>query len=114
LYAIHVLKFVEDSKRKLEDRPLLREYKYVFPKEVPGLPPKRDIYSSIELMPGVVPTSREPYRMRTPELVEFKLELKEILDKGHVWPSVSPWGSPALFVKKKDGTLKLFIDYRKL
>jgi hypothetical protein len=58
--------------------------------------------------------SREPYRMSTLELVELKLQLKEMLDKGYIRPSVSPWGAPALFVKKKDSTLKLCIDYRQL
>jgi hypothetical protein len=58
--------------------------------------------------------SRTPYRMSTPELVELKLQLKEMWDKGYIWPSVSPWGAPALFVKNKDGTLRLCIDYRQL
>jgi hypothetical protein len=57
---------------------------------------------------------RTPYRMSTPELVELKLQLKEMMDKGYIRPSVSPWGAPALFVKKKDGTLRLCIDYRQL
>jgi hypothetical protein len=65
LYAIQVLNSFEDSKPSLEDHPILREYKYVFPEEVPGLPPKRDIDFSIELIPGVVPMSRAPYRMST-------------------------------------------------
>ena len=58
--------------------------------------------------------SREPYRMSTPYLVDLKLQLKEMLDKGYIQPSVSPWGAPSLFVKKKDGTLRLCIDYRQL
>jgi hypothetical protein len=57
---------------------------------------------------------RHSYRMSTPELVELKLQLKEMLDKGYIRPSVSPWGAPVLFVKKKDGTLRLCIDYRQL
>jgi hypothetical protein len=114
LYAIQILNSVEDSKPSLEDHPILREYKYVFLEEVPGLPPRRDIDFSIELIPGVVPMSRAPYRMSTPELVELKLQLKEMLDKGHIRPSVSPWGAPTLFVKKKDGTLRLCIDYKQL
>jgi len=63
---------------------------------------------------GATPTSKAPYRMSTPELIELKLQLKEILDKGCIRPSVSPWGAPILFVKKKDDTLRLCIDYRKL
>jgi hypothetical protein len=58
--------------------------------------------------------SREPYRMSTPELVELKQQLKKMLDKGYIWPSVSPWGASTLFVKKKDGTLRLCIDYTQL
>jgi hypothetical protein len=112
LYAIQVLNSVENDKPSLEDHPILREYKYVFPEEVPGLPPRRDIDFSIELVPGAVPMSRTPYRMSTPELVELKLQLKEMWDKGYIRPSVSPWGAPTLFVKKKDGTLRLCIDYR--
>jgi len=69
---------------------------------------------SIELVPGEEPTSKAPYRMITLELVEFKLQLKKMLDKGYIRPSVPPWGVPILFVKKTDGTLRLFIDYKKL
>jgi hypothetical protein len=73
LYEIQVLNFVENDKPSLENHPILREYKYVFPEEALGLPPRRDIEFSIELVPGVVPMSRAPYRMSTPELVELKL-----------------------------------------
>jgi hypothetical protein len=114
LYAIQVLESVEDDKPSLEDHPTLREYRDVFLEEVPGLPPRRDIDFSIELAPGAVPVSRTPYRMSTPELVELKLQLKEMMDKGYIRPNVSPWGAPVLFVKKKDGTLRLCIDYRQL
>jgi hypothetical protein len=69
LYVIKVLKYVEDNKPSLEDHPILIKYKYVFPEEIPGLPPRRDIDFSIELVPGAVPMSREPYRMSTRELV---------------------------------------------
>jgi hypothetical protein len=79
LYAIQVLNSVDNNKPILEDHPILREYKYVFPKEVLGLPPRRDIEFSIELVPRVVLVSRKPYRMSTPELVELKLQLKEML-----------------------------------
>ena len=69
---------------------------------------------SIELVPESTPTSKAPYRMSTPELLELKLQLKEMLDKGYIRPSVSPWGALVLFVKKKDGTLRLCIDWRQL
>jgi hypothetical protein len=84
LYAIQVLKTIEDAKPSPDDHPILREYRDVFPEEVPGLPPRRDIYFSIELAPGVVPVSRTPYQMSTPELVELKLKLKEMMDKGYI------------------------------
>jgi hypothetical protein len=90
LYVIQVLNFVENEKPILENHPILREYKYVFPEELLGLPPRRDIDFSIELVPGVVPMSRTSYRMSTPELVELKLQLKEMWDKVYIWPSVSP------------------------
>ena len=63
-------------------------------------------------MPGATPASKSPYKMSTPELVELKLQLKEMLDKGYIRPSVSPWGALVQFLKKKDGTLRLCIDYR--
>jgi hypothetical protein len=84
LYAIQVLKTIEGDKPSLEDHPILREYRDVFPEEVPGLPPRRDIDFSIELAPRVVSVSRTPYRMSTPELVELKMQLKEMMDKGYI------------------------------
>jgi hypothetical protein len=109
-----VLESIEDEKPNLEDHPIFREYKDMFPKEVLGLPPRRDIDFSIELAPGAVPTSRTSYRMSMQELVELKLQLKEMIEKGDIRPSVSPWGEPVLFLKKKYGTLRLCIDYRQL
>jgi hypothetical protein len=84
LYAIQVLEFVENDIPNLEDHPILREYKDVFPEEVLGLPSKRYIEFSIELTPGVVPASRTPYRMSTPEMVELKLQIKEMMEKGYI------------------------------
>jgi hypothetical protein len=110
LYAIQVLEYVEDEKPNLQDHPILREYKYVFPEEVPSLPLRRDIDFSIELAPGVVRVSRMPYRMSTLELVEIKLQLKEMMKKVYIRPNASLWGEPTLFVKNKDGTLRLCID----
>jgi hypothetical protein len=109
-----VLNSFEDSKPNLKNHPILREYKYVFPEEVPGLPLRRDIDFSIERVPGAVPMSRTPYRMSTPDLVELKLQLKEMMGKGYICPSVSRWGAVAFFVKTKDGTLRSCIDYRQL
>jgi hypothetical protein len=109
-----VLKTIKGDKPSLNDHPVLREYRDVFPEEVPGLPLRRDIDFLIELAPGAVPVSRTPYHMSTLELVELKMQLKEMMDKGYIQPNVSPWGAPDLFVKKKDGTLSLCIDYRQL
>jgi hypothetical protein len=81
---------------------------------VPGLPPKRDIDFSINLMPGAAPVSKAPYRMSIPELKELQLQLEELLKKGYICPSVSSWRAPVLFVKKKYGTLRLCIDFRQL
>ncbi|KAL0556380.1 hypothetical protein IC582_004893 [Cucumis melo] len=85
-----------------------------FPEELPGLPPHREVEFAIELEPGTVPISRAPYRMAPAELKELKVQLQELLDKGFIRPSVSPWGAPVLFVKKKDGSMRLCIDYREL
>jgi hypothetical protein len=114
LYAIQVLKMIEGDKPSLEDHPTLREYRDVFPEEVLGLPPRRDIDFSIELALGAMSVSRTPYKISTLELVELKLQLREMMDKGYIQPSVSPWGAPVMFVKKKDGTLRLCVDYRQL
>jgi hypothetical protein len=90
------------------------EYADVFPDELPGLPPDRDIEFTIELQPGTTHISKRPYRMPPAELVELKKQLQELLDKGFIRPSTSPWGCSALFVKKKDESLRLCIDYRPL
>jgi hypothetical protein len=105
LYAIHVLESIKGDKPSLKDHPTLREYRDVFLEEVLGLPPRRDIDFSIELAPGAVLVSRTPYRMSTPEIVELKLQLREMMDRVYIRPSVSPWRAPVMFVKKKDGTL---------
>ena len=104
----------EATNEKLEDIPIVKEFPDVFPEELPGLPPDREIEFSIELLPGTGPISKAPYRMAPAELRELKLQLQDLLDKGFVRPSVSPWGAPILLVKKKDGSLRLCIDYQEL
>ncbi|KAA0067821.1 reverse transcriptase [Cucumis melo var. makuwa] len=94
--------------------PVVRDYPDVFLEELPGLPPHREVEFAIELEPGTVPIFRAPYRMAPVELKELKVQLQELLDKGFIRPSVSPWGAPVLFVKKKDGSMRLCIDYREL
>jgi hypothetical protein len=90
------------------------EYPDVFPDELPGMPPDRDVEFVIELQPGTAPISKRPYLMPPKELAELKSQLQELLDKGYIRPSPSPWGCPALFVKKKDGSLRMCVDYRPL
>ena len=90
------------------------EFPDVFPEELPGLPPDRDMEFKIELVLGTTPISRRPYRMPPNELAELKIQLQDLLDKGLIQPSSSPWGYPALFVKKKDKSLRMCVDYRPL
>ena len=90
------------------------EYENVFPDELPGLPPPRDVDFHIELHPGTLPISMTPHRMAHVELHDLKVQIQELLGKGFIRPSTSPWGAPVLFVKKKDKTLRLCIDYRQL
>jgi hypothetical protein len=99
---------------KLEDIPIVCEYPDVFPCDLPGMPPDRDIEFIIELQPSTAPISKRPYRMPPNELAELKIQLQDLLDKGFIRPSASPWGCPALFVKKKDNSLRLCVDYRPL
>jgi len=103
----------KDISPDIGDLPILQEFANVF-QEVSGLLPKRDIDFSIDLVPGAVPVSKTSYRMGTPELKELQIQLEELLRKGYIHPSVSPWGVPVLFMRKKDGTLRLCIDFGKL
>ncbi|CAN6462542.1 unnamed protein product [Victoria cruziana] len=99
---------------QFEQIPVVQEYRDVFPEDLPGLPPEREIEFTIELIPGVQPISKAPYRMAPAELAELKKQIEELTKKGFIQPSMSPWGAPILFVKKKDGTMRLCIDYRML
>ena len=85
--------------------PIVCEFSDVFLEDLLGLPPDRDIEFKIDLIPGTAPISRMSYRMPPNELAELKKQLQELLEKGLIWPSSSPWGCPALFVKKKDKSL---------
>jgi hypothetical protein len=80
------------------------EFPDVFLEELPGMPPDREIEFVIELVPGTAPIFKRPYRLATNQLAELKEELQELLDKGYIRPSASPWGAPIIFVPKKDGT----------
>jgi hypothetical protein len=94
--------------------PIVNEYPDVFPEELPGMPPDREIEFSIELAPGTAPIAKRPYRMAANELAEIKKQIEELQNKGYVRPSSSPWGAPVLLVKKKDGSERMVIDYRAL
>jgi hypothetical protein len=94
--------------------PVVNEFLDVFPEDLPSMPPDRDIEFVIELKPGTVPIYKTPFRMTTPELAELKEHIKELLEKGFIHPSSSPWGAPVIFVLKKDGTQRLCMDFRAL
>jgi hypothetical protein len=98
----------------VEKIPVVCDYPDVFPDELPGMPPDRDIEFAIELQPGTAPISKRTYRMPPAELAELKKQLQDLLDKGFIHPSTSPWGCPALFVKKKDESLSLCVNYHPL
>jgi hypothetical protein len=100
--------------QNLEDIPIAYEFPDVFPEDLPDIPPDRDIEFTIELQLGTAPISRRSYKMTPKELVELKIQLKELLDKWYIHPSSSLWGYPALFMKKKDQSLRLCVDYQPL
>ena len=104
----------EKEEARLEDVAVVRDFPDVFPEELPGPPPDRQLEFTIDLEPGAAPISKAPYRMAPKELEELKIQLQELMDLGFVRPSVSPWGAPVLFVKKKDGSMRMCIDYREL
>ncbi|XP_061349883.1 uncharacterized protein LOC133295080 [Gastrolobium bilobum] len=98
----------------IQNVPVVNEFEEVFPDEIPRLPPQREVEFSIELIPGVGPISIAPYRMVPLELRELKKQIEELLAKEFIRPSTSPWGAPAILIKKKDGSLRLCVDYRQL
>ncbi|KAA3460519.1 DNA/RNA polymerases superfamily protein [Gossypium australe] len=112
-YVVHVYA-LEAKESAVEKVRTVKEFADVFPEELPGLPPDREVEFGIDLLPGTAPVSIAPYRMAPKELVELKAQIQELLDRGFIRPSVSPWGAPVLFVKKKDGTMRMCIDYRQL
>jgi hypothetical protein len=109
-----MIRDVNDTPMKLENVPIVCEYPDVFPEDLPGLPPDREIEFNIDLLPDTQPISIPPYRMAPAELKELKNQLQDLLNKGFIRPNCSPWGAPVLFVKKKDGSFRLCVDYRQL
>ncbi|GKC96067.1 putative reverse transcriptase domain-containing protein [Tanacetum coccineum] len=104
----------ESEEKRLKDVPTVQNFPEVFPEDLPGLPPTRQVEFQIDLAHGAAPVARAPYRLAPSELQELSTQLQELSDKGFIRPSSSPWGAPVLFVKKKDGYFRMCIDYRKL
>ncbi|GJW54097.1 putative reverse transcriptase domain-containing protein [Tanacetum coccineum] len=113
VFVIQVMEKKADEKR-LEDIPVVREFPEVFPENLPGLPPVRQVEFQIDLIPGAAPVARTPYRLAPSEMQELSNQLQELADRGFIRPSTSPWGAPVLFVKKKDGSFRMCIDYWEL
>ncbi|KAJ0521711.1 putative nucleotidyltransferase, Ribonuclease H [Helianthus annuus] len=112
-----ILTLVSDTsvgEKKIEDIPIVHDFPEVFPEELPGLPPHHQVEFQIELAPRAAPVARAPHRLAPSELEELFMQLQELLEKGFIHPSSSPWGAPVLFMKKKDGTFRMCIDYREL
>ena len=103
-YLAHVA-LAEETTTSVEDVGVVSHFPDVFPDDLPCLPPDRELEFTIDLLPGTNPISLTPYRMAHAELRELKAQLQELVDKRFIQPSISPWGAPVLFVKKKDGTL---------
>ncbi|GKC62242.1 putative reverse transcriptase domain-containing protein [Tanacetum coccineum] len=117
IFLAHVTtKEIKDKseKKRLEDVPIVQNFPEVFPEDLLGLLPTRQVEFQIDLIPGDAPVARAPYRLAPSEMKELSEQLKELSDKGFIRPSSSPWGAPVLFVKKKDGSFRMCIDYREL
>nr|GEU47267.1 putative reverse transcriptase domain-containing protein [Tanacetum cinerariifolium] len=104
----------EPAERRLKDVSVIYKFLDVFPKDLPGLPPPREVEFKIELVPGAAPVACTPYRLAPSEMKELAKQLQELSDKGFIRPSSSPWGAPVLFMKKKDGSFRMCIDYCEL
>ena len=102
------------EKKGIDHVPIVNEFRDVFPEDLPGIPPDRQVEFRIDLVPGATPIAKTPYRLAPSEMKELMSQLQELLDKGFIRPSISPWGAPILFVKKKDGSMRMCIDYREL
>lgn len=114
VYLASIVDVQRQPKKELEEILVIQNFPEVFLDDLPGLPPDREIEFVIDTYPGAEPAFKNPYRMAPAELKELKIQLEELVNKGFVRPSFSPWGAPVLFVKKKDGSLRMCIDYREL
>ncbi|XP_012837830.1 PREDICTED: uncharacterized protein LOC105958366 [Erythranthe guttata] len=113
-HLVDIVETLNEDKADISKVPTVCDFPDVFPEDLPGLPPDREIKFEINLIPGSAPISKAPYRMVPLELKELKDQIQDLIDKKFIRPSFSPWGAPVLFVKKKDGTLRMCIDYREL
>ncbi|GJT95152.1 putative reverse transcriptase domain-containing protein [Tanacetum coccineum] len=104
----------KSEKKRLEDVPIIQDFPEVFPEDLSGLLLTRQVEFQIDLIPGAAPVARAPYRLAPSEMKELSDLLKELSDKGFIRPSSSPWGAPVLFVQKKDGSFRMYIEYREL
>ncbi|GKA92590.1 putative reverse transcriptase domain-containing protein [Tanacetum coccineum] len=109
VFMIQVMEKKSDEK-KLEDIPVVKEFPDVFPEDLPGLPPVRQVEFQIDLIPGAAPIAQTPYRLAPSEMQELSNQLQELTDRGFI-TSTLPWGAPVLFVKKKDGSIRI-VGYR--
>ncbi|GKD58315.1 putative reverse transcriptase domain-containing protein [Tanacetum coccineum] len=117
VFLAHVTKKETKDKsgeKRLEDVPIVRDFPEVFTEDLPGLPPNRQVELQIDLMLGAAPVARAPYRLAPSKMKELSKQLQELSDKGFIRPSSSPWGAPVLFVKKKDGSFRMCVDYWEL
>ncbi|XP_076949456.1 uncharacterized protein LOC143622099 [Bidens hawaiensis] len=105
---------IKEKGKEFDRVPIVNEFPDVFPDELPGVPQERQVEFKIDLVPGAKPVAKSPYRLAPNEMKELMSQLQDLLDKGFIRPSVSPWGAPILFVKKKDGSMRICIDYREL
>jgi hypothetical protein len=112
--ACHHLSIDDEESNPIEAIRIVSEFLDVFPEELPGMPPERKVEFAIELIPGTAPISKRAYRVSGPELVELKKQIDELLEKGYIIPSTSPWATLVLFVEKNDGMKRMCIDYRAL
>ncbi|GJS04917.1 putative reverse transcriptase domain-containing protein [Tanacetum coccineum] len=104
----------KSKEKQLEDVPTVRDFPEVFPEYLLGLPQVRQVEFQIDLVPGAALVARAPYRLAPSEMEELSTQLQELSNKGFIRPSSSPWGAPVLFVKKKDGSFRMCIDYHEL
>ncbi|GJR19895.1 putative reverse transcriptase domain-containing protein [Tanacetum coccineum] len=114
LAAVKALINAKVDEPRISNIPVVRDFTDVFPKDLLGLPPQRQVEFRIDLVPGATPVAKSPYRLAPSEMQELSGQLQELLDKGFIGPSHSPWGAPVLFVKKKDGSFRMCIDHREL